>query len=76
MKERQRQREIANRQAEIDAADFVQLHEFICSDDYVFRAISATEGGAWRVLNAERPGMLADYCGFRSVHRGWIGGQS
>lgn len=34
--------------------------EYLCADGEIFRAVAATEAGAFRVLNAERPGMLAE----------------
>ncbi len=39
----------------------VYRYHFLCDDNTTFSAIAATEKGAFCVLNAERPGMMADF---------------
>ena len=40
---------------------------FLCSDNVDFEAVAPSESGAFRVLNAERPGVTAQTMGFTEV---------
>jgi hypothetical protein len=57
--ERERQVQIATDENQ------VWTHVFRCDDGELFEAVAATEKGAFRVLNAERPGRRARYCGVK-----------
>lgn len=39
---------------------YVYRFHYLCSDNTTFSAIAPTEAGAFRVLNAERPGVIAE----------------
>ncbi len=56
-RERQAQRAIDEEQ--------VWTHVYRCDDGALFEAVAATEKLGFRVLNAERPGMRARYCGVK-----------
>lgn len=43
------------------------LFTYRCADAELFSAIAMTESGAFRVLNAERPGMTAELMTIREV---------
>ena len=45
----------------------VSRFHYVCSDGFTFSAIAPTEAGAFRVLNAERPGVLARFDGSTPV---------
>ncbi len=62
MTERQRQEERAWRTCE-----YVYRWHYLCDDNVTFSAIAPSEAGAFRVLNAERPGMHARFDGCTSV---------
>ena len=40
---------------------------FLCSDNVDFEAIAPSESAAFRVLNAERPGVIAQTMGFTEI---------
>lgn len=46
---------------------YVYRFHFFCDDGETFSAIAPTENGAFRVLNAERPCMLAQLDGVTTV---------
>jgi hypothetical protein len=64
MNERDRQELLAAR-----SGDGVSAQEWLyeCLNGEEFRAIAHTESGAFCVLNAERPGMPAEYLGSHVV---------
>lgn len=66
-KERRAQRLLAIKEAKEKDNQFVYQWIFICEDEKTFRAIAQTEAGAFRVLNAERPGMEAYNIGHKKV---------
>lgn len=39
------------------------VHLYLCDDGEPFSAVAMREAGAFRVLGAERPGMMARYLG-------------
>lgn len=49
------------------AQPYVYRYHFLCDDNTTFSAIAPSQAGAWRVLNAERPGMGAKYDGATGV---------
>lgn len=57
--ERQRQAQRAEDEGQ------VWTHVFRCDDGAIFEAVAETEKGALRVLNAEKPGVRARYCGVK-----------
>lgn len=57
--ERQKQEQIAADN------DMIFTHVYRCDDGAIFEAVASSEKGAFRVLNAERPGMHAHYCGVK-----------
>lgn len=60
--ERHHQEEAAFRKCE-----YVYRWHYLCIDNATFSAIAPSEAGAFRVLNAERPGILATFDGCTSV---------
>jgi hypothetical protein len=60
--ERRRQQLAAVAQAAVRATTVWRWH-YVCADGETFSAIAPTEPGAFRVLNAVRPGMLARFDG-------------
>ena len=64
MTERERQEAAA-----IRLGDGVSCQEwqYLCADGETFSAVAPTESGAFRVLNSERPGMLANFVGSLTV---------
>ncbi len=63
MPNRKTERERAHQNA-IDEGQ-IWTHVFRCDDGELFEATAATEKRAFRVLNAERPGMRARYVGVK-----------
>lgn len=63
MKTTERQRQ------ELTAREQQHVHRwsYVCDDGEPFSAIAPSEGGAFRVLNAERPGMRARFVGYINV---------
>lgn len=57
MMERKRQELIAFG----NSAFSVYRYHYLCDDGTTFSAIASTESGAFRVLNAEIPGMIARF---------------
>lgn len=44
-----------------------KTYVFDCDDGEGFSCVAPTESGAWRVLNAERPGMRAELEGHFTI---------
>jgi len=56
------------RQREACKGPYLYRWHYICDDGADFSAIAPSEAGAFRVLNAERPGMLAKFTGCTNAH--------
>lgn len=60
MTERNKQRRAALEQARMKGENLVWGYTFRCEDGQHFFAIATSDPGAFRVLNAERPGARAE----------------
>lgn len=67
MNERKRQELREEQLAKEAGRRTLRVWRFLCSDNVDFAAIAPSESGAFRVLNAERPGVTAQTMGFTEV---------
>lgn len=54
---------------ERQAENATSVYTYECNDGEIFSAAARSESGAWRVLNAERPGMLARFIRAEGIRR-------